>query len=227
MTAASHPFLIDHAIDNVPVLPVVMALEWFARAARAARPGQELTVCRDLRVMKGARLGRYDNGGDPFTVVCREDGDGRLELELRGADGTLHYTAAAELAGTLPVGAAPRALAGLERYSRATYGDELFHGPQFQVIRSVEGVSTEGAVALLDGARACGWPDPGPPTRRSSTAACSSRCSGAATSSAGARCRPPSGPITPTAGAGTRASCAARCAARCWAPTGWSATSPS
>ena len=49
------------------------------------------------------------------------------------------------------------ALAGLQRYPRATYGDELFHGPQFQVIRSVEGVSPEGAVALLDGARACGW----------------------------------------------------------------------
>ena len=157
VTAASHPFLIDHAIDNVPVLPVVMALEWFARAARAARPGLELTVCRDVRVMKGARLCRYGNGGDPFTVVCRENGDGRLELELRGADGTLHYTAAAELSGTLPAGAAPLALAGLQRYPRATYGDELFHGPQFQVIRSVEGVSKEGAVALLDGARARGW----------------------------------------------------------------------
>ena len=105
--------------------------------------------------MKGARLCRYSNGGDPFTVVCREVGDGRLELELRGADGTLHYTAAAELAGTLPDGAAPRALDGLQRYPRATYGDELFHGPQFQVIRTVEGVSKEGAVALLDGV--CAW----------------------------------------------------------------------
>jgi hypothetical protein len=157
VTAASHPFLIDHAIDSVPVLPVVMALEWFARAARAARPGLELTVCRDVRVMKGALLCRYGNGGDPFTVVCREDGGGRLELELRGADGTLHYTAAAELAGTLPDGAAPRALAGLQRYPRATYGDELFHGPQFQVIRTIEGVSQEGAVALLDGALAGRW----------------------------------------------------------------------
>jgi acyl transferase domain-containing protein len=157
VTAASHPYLIDHAIDHVPVLPVVMALEWFARAARAARPGLELTVCRDVRVMKGARLCRYGNGGDPFTVVCREDGDGPLGLELRGADGTLHYTAAAELAGTLPNGAAPRAPAGLQRYPRATYGDELFHGPQFQVISAIEGVSQEGAAALLDGARVCAW----------------------------------------------------------------------
>jgi len=135
----------------------VMALEWFARAARAARPGRELTVCRDVRVLKGARLCGYGNGGDPFTVVCREAGDGRLELELRGVDGTLHYTAAAEFAGTLPHGAAPLPLSGLQRYPRAIYGEELFHGPQFQVIRSVEGVSKEGAVALLDGARACSW----------------------------------------------------------------------
>ncbi len=157
VTAASHPFLVDHAIDDVPVLPVVMALEWFARAARAARPGLELTVCRDVRVMQGARLCRYSNGGDPFTVVCRENGDGRMELELRGADGTLHYTAAAEFSGSLPDGDAPPAPAGLERYARATYGVELFHGPQFQVIRAVEGISPEGAVALLDGALAGGW----------------------------------------------------------------------
>jgi hypothetical protein len=157
VTAASHPFLRDHAIDDVPVLPVVMALEWFARAARAARPGLELAVCRDVRVMKGARLGRYSNGGDPFTVVCRDGADGRLDMELRGADGTLHYTAAAELSGLLPDGAAPLAPGGLQRFSRATYGAELFHGPQFQVIRTVEGVSAEGAVALLEGPGAGGW----------------------------------------------------------------------
>ncbi len=157
VTAASHPFLIDHAIDDVPVLPVVMALEWFTRAARAARPGLELAVCRDVRVMKGARLLRYSNGGDPFTVLCREIEAGRLALELRGADDTLHYTAAAEFSETLPDGAVPLAPAGLQRYTRATYGAELFHGPQFQVIRAVEGVSKVGAVALLDGARVPRW----------------------------------------------------------------------
>jgi hypothetical protein len=157
VSAATHPFLVDHAIDDVPVLPVVLALEWFARAARAARPGLELTICRDVRVMKGARLSRYGNGGDPFTVVCREEGAGRVALELRGIDGTLYYTGAAEFSGSLPAGAAPAAPAGLQRYPHATYGAELFHGPQFQVIRSVEGVSSEGAVALLGGARASGW----------------------------------------------------------------------
>jgi hypothetical protein len=179
VTAASHPFLIDHAIDDIPVLPVVMALEWFARAARVARPGLELTVCRDVRVLRGARLCRYSNGGDPFTVVCRENGDGRLELELRGADGTLHYTAAAEFAGALPNGATPLALAGLQRYPRATYGEELFHGPQFQVIRSVEGVSREGAVALLDGAHACGWRGSWVTDAAVLDGGCSWRCSGA------------------------------------------------
>jgi len=157
VTAASHPFLGDHAIDDVPVLPVVMALEWFARASRAARPGLELAVCRDVRVMKGARLGRYDNGGDPFTVTCKENGDGLLHLELRGADGTLHYTAGAECARELPEGAVPLDPVGLRQFPRATYGVELFHGPQFQVISAVEGVSAHGAAALLDGARIGGW----------------------------------------------------------------------
>ena len=45
--AASHPYLGDHAIAGTPVVPVVMAVEWFLRAARACRP--------DLRARGGQR----------------------------------------------------------------------------------------------------------------------------------------------------------------------------
>ena len=38
------------------------------------------------------------------------------------------------------------------------YNDLLFHGPDFHVIKSLEGVSEEGSVATLTGTRQMGWP---------------------------------------------------------------------
>jgi len=37
-------------------------------------------------------------------------------------------------------------------------GTVLFHGPAFQAIRSVKGISASGAAALVSGARELGWP---------------------------------------------------------------------
>ncbi len=159
VTRASHPYLADHAIDGVPVLPVALALEWFARAAKAARPGLEVVACRDVRVLKGARLGRYLDGGDRFTVRAKEIAPNRLGLELRGPDGTLFYTATAELSTCHPKPAAPPPdPAALEELGHAVYGHELFHGPQFQVIESLQGVSQQGALGTLAGTREQQWP---------------------------------------------------------------------
>jgi acyl transferase domain-containing protein/acyl carrier protein len=161
--AASHPYLADHRIGDAPVLPVVLALEWFARAAKAAQPDLELVACRDVRVLKGARLRGFFNGGDRFTVSCRrEAGPGRrFALELRGAGGALHYTATAEMAEQLPLPDAvptlPCAPAAADSPAPAYSGRELFHGPEFQVITALESVSAEGAAGTLVGTRDRGW----------------------------------------------------------------------
>jgi malonyl CoA-acyl carrier protein transacylase len=47
------PFLLDHAIDGLPVIPVALVLEWFARAAGAFRPDLHLAALRDVRVVRG------------------------------------------------------------------------------------------------------------------------------------------------------------------------------
>jgi len=159
----THPYLIDHSIDDMPVLPAVMVLEWFSRAAKAARPDLQLVACHDLRVLRGVRLEGFHDGGDGFTVFCRpETGTPtRYQLELRGADGTLHYTATAELAAQLSSPGSPLdAPAPLTRFPHAIYGRELFHGPQFQVIQSLDGVADSGAVATLTGVRDRGWRGP-------------------------------------------------------------------
>jgi len=159
VNARTHPYLADHTIEGEPVLPVVMVMEWFARAAKAARPELEVVACHDVRVLRGARLGRFSNGGDRFEVSCRPvAGSPRFELELRGAGGVLHYKAVVEMAERLPSPTGtPALLAALEQPGRPIYGQELFHGPAFQVIRSLDGLSAEGAVATLAGTHGRGW----------------------------------------------------------------------
>ncbi|MBN2358776.1 MAG: SDR family NAD(P)-dependent oxidoreductase, partial [Deltaproteobacteria bacterium] len=50
--ATTLPQLADHCVLGVPVVPVVLVLEWFAAAAAALRPELALVACRELKVLK-------------------------------------------------------------------------------------------------------------------------------------------------------------------------------
>ncbi|CAM2067037.1 SDR family NAD(P)-dependent oxidoreductase [Sulfidibacter corallicola] len=159
--AGSYPFLVDHSIRGVPVAPVVMVLEWFARAARSFRPNLKLAEVRDVRVVSGIRLDRYTNGGNRFHVICRQTANGSgctLALELRGENDRLHYSATAEMRPSLDKPSTLDAPANLQGWDAPIYdGEVLFHGPEFQVIRSLEGVSEEGIAGELVGTATKGW----------------------------------------------------------------------
>jgi len=159
--AESHPWLASHRIKGVPVVPAVVALEWFVRAARAARPDLHLVACRDLRVLRGIKLSRFDDGGDRLTVRCRRvpsEAGVTLALELRGEGDVLHYSATAEMAGRPAAPGAPAPpLEGLAAWGEEVYGGVLFHGPDFQVIRRMGGLDERGVTAQLAGTREQGW----------------------------------------------------------------------
>ncbi|MFT5684687.1 MAG: acyl carrier protein, partial [Myxococcota bacterium] len=159
---ASHPYLTAHAIDGTPVVPVVLVVEWFARAAASFKPGLTLTGLSEVKVLSGIRLTNFDTSGDRFQVSCRQlsNGDGAtVALELRGIDGRLHYTATARLVvdRIAPDHTAPKL--SLEDWGgQPIYdSDVLFHGPDFQVLREVEGLSDDGISAVLDGVTTIGW----------------------------------------------------------------------
>ncbi|WP_437715756.1 SDR family NAD(P)-dependent oxidoreductase [Sorangium sp. So ce448] len=161
---ATHPYLGDHAINGVPVVPVVIALEWFARAARACRPDLVVTELRDVRVLRGIKLAAFESGGEVFRVDCREVSNGHgavLAAELRGPQGALHYAATIQMqqpeGRVAPKGPAAPELgpwpAGGELYD----GRTLFHGRDFQVIRRLDGVSRDGIAGTVVGLREAGW----------------------------------------------------------------------
>jgi NAD(P)-dependent dehydrogenase (short-subunit alcohol dehydrogenase family) len=155
---ATYPMLDSHRVQGPVVVPAVAALDWFVRAASLAGLGP--VEVRDLRVLKGIRVEHFDGAGLRLVVVARPAGEG-LDLELRGVDGSIHYSARAQRAEG-PIGpgiSAPEGLSPWGVEAASTYNGALFHGPLFQALRSLDGFSAQGATATMKGSRELGWPE--------------------------------------------------------------------
>ncbi|MDX3855746.1 SDR family oxidoreductase [Streptomyces sp. AK02-01A] len=158
----THPYLAEHAIDGVPVLPVAMVLDWFTGAAKAWRPDADGVVLRDLRVFSKVALGQLDSQGHRLPLQGRPAMAGApsdLEAELLGEDGRPHFRAVLGFEASAPSGESwdtPEGLVPLAR-DEIYDGRVLFHGPGFQALRSVHGICAEGAEATLTGLRQLGW----------------------------------------------------------------------
>jgi Polyketide synthase dehydratase len=141
------------------VLPLAMAVEWFASAGRSRFP-ERSAFLSDLRVLKRIELPDLAARGHRFTI----EGTGAsrdpatLDLRLTSAAGTVHYRSRL-VAPNAPPQRWTTLDAGGEPFTEAVYGTPvLFHGPDFQVLRRVEGLSRHGADASIVGVRAIGWP---------------------------------------------------------------------
>ncbi len=163
---ASHSWLVDHTIADVPVLPVVMTLEWFVRAAKAFRPELTVSAVEDVKVRRGVTLPHFYNGGDVFSLDISEAGPGQLAVSLTSADPRAPGGRAKHYDATVAVQAGPQdrpqnAVApslDLAEWTGTIYGDVLFHGPDFQVITELDGVADNAIQGTLDGVVAKNWP---------------------------------------------------------------------
>jgi PfaB family protein len=167
---AHHPQLIDHAVNGVPVVPVVFVIEWFARLATANCPQLHFTGLTDLRVLSGLVAEDYFSGGSLdliAAVSASEESVGGRQLTLQLTDATTgraHYRCIAQMSETAPSArdlVAPSEAADIASEPWASeiyFGDVLFHGPAFRVIEDITGVSEHGIDACCWGVRAVGWP---------------------------------------------------------------------
>ncbi|GEM_PF-1896671 len=183
--AKTHPQLIDHSIAGVVVVPAAMAIEWCSRAARAFAPQLYLQEITDLKILKGITLpGFHQDTATTLTISCRlltpAPGDKNrgtptsnaavVLLEISGPQGNVHYRCRGQLAtearlpeipSDLLPDTLPRLLAGHSLApwpEKSIYGDSLFHGPAFQMLSIINGVSPTGIIATLAGVRAANWP---------------------------------------------------------------------
>jgi hypothetical protein len=116
-----------------------------------------------VQVLRGIRLNHFDEGAaERFGLRARQLSNGHeatIAVELLAADGSRLYSAICEMKERSPLpDRTLSAPAGLAPWSGAIYdGEVLFHGPAFQVIRSVDGIADSGLTATLEGVGARDW----------------------------------------------------------------------
>ena len=161
----SHPYLESHAINGRIVVPMVMVNEWFHRITEHYFPEFVNREVRDLRVFKGLIVEDYYGKGNRYKIeaVCQSSDDQFVSLmcTVKNESGQLCYTAKVNLKKSFDDFPSETVLTGL-RVSESNmiepeYGGALFHGPDFQVIRSLAQMDDAGGSALLNGVRGMEW----------------------------------------------------------------------
>jgi acyl transferase domain-containing protein/NAD(P)-dependent dehydrogenase (short-subunit alcohol dehydrogenase family)/acyl carrier protein len=159
------PFLRSHVIDGHAVLPVAMTLEWLAHGAIHQNPGLVFHGCDELRVLKGVIL----KGDEPHPLsvfvgkAVKEKHYYRVPVELRSdstetgaelmpARKVLHARADMILVERLPEASqeVPEiVIHSCSRTREEIYDGLLFHGPDMQGIKGIEGCSERGIVGQV------------------------------------------------------------------------------
>nr|MCU0968138.1 SDR family NAD(P)-dependent oxidoreductase [Rubrivivax sp.] len=162
---ARHRYLWEHVIDGTPVLPAAAAMEMLAEAAAALWPGWTLTEVRDFRLLKGIELKeparRLEIVVSPPPYGSSEGFEVMATLSSAGPGGRPlpHYRATLRLEVVRPEGEPHRVAAYRDRTLEVStaYGEWLFHGPRFQVIEAIDGLSPAGAAARVRATRPSQW----------------------------------------------------------------------
>jgi acyl transferase domain-containing protein/NADP-dependent 3-hydroxy acid dehydrogenase YdfG len=162
---ARHVYLAEHAIDGTPVLPAAAALEAAAEACALLWPGWQVVEVRDWRLKKGVEVKVAalplllvvspppygDSAGFEVPVaLCTELAEGRL---------LTHYRGVVRLAQHWPDADAIEVPRHRERSltPAKAYGEWLFHGPRFQVIERIDGLSGSGGAARVRTSSPAQW----------------------------------------------------------------------
>jgi NAD(P)-dependent dehydrogenase (short-subunit alcohol dehydrogenase family) len=142
---ATQPFLFDHQIDGVPVLPGVMGVEAFAEAARVAFPDLAVAAVEDVEFLAPFKFYRHEpravkvmalftvEGGD-VLAHCRLTGERRLANQEEPQT-TVHFTGRVRLAAKPP--SLPKTKLPARSEPAVAAGDIYriyFHGPAYQVL---------------------------------------------------------------------------------------------
>ncbi len=148
----------DPALSALPVVPLTVTMEILAEAGALLAPGQVLTGMRDLR---GNRWITLDA---PLTIELtatqREPGVIHVLLrqaasETSGPIRPVWAEAVVIFAASYPDAPAPLPFTlNKERPSEWTpdrlYREGMFHGPQFQTVKSIERAGSNGTLAIME-----------------------------------------------------------------------------
>jgi hypothetical protein len=156
------PFLYDHAIDGIPVLPGVMGIETFAEAAWLLVPSHYVVAVEGLRFL--APMKYYRNEARPVIVRARavpaEHGRVRVHTTLssvqnivgREPEEKLHFSGVVVLAASPAQGRSVQAFdRGAAEIGREAIYRVYFHGPAYRVLDRVEAAGTNQVIGCMAG----------------------------------------------------------------------------
>jgi NAD(P)-dependent dehydrogenase (short-subunit alcohol dehydrogenase family)/acyl carrier protein len=143
------PFLNDHRIEGIPVLPGVMGIEAFAEAASAMLPGWRVEAVEDMRFIAPFKFYRDEPRVVAVRAVFRPDADGvAVECELIGEreiqgkmQRTVHFTGKVTMTRDPSAAMSGDAARMNECATAAIEAAQIykvyFHGPAYQVLNRV------------------------------------------------------------------------------------------
>ncbi|MFN7143940.1 MAG: SDR family NAD(P)-dependent oxidoreductase, partial [Myxococcota bacterium] len=153
LSLESDPWMVDHAIDGVPVLPGVIGLELMAATALAALPRGAYRGLDDVRFEAPLKLHR----DEPVEIEVRAEpvGENVVQCSLVSSRSTRagrtirteHFHARVHLDALPQLPGLRSAAYPDDRLSRRDIYRRFFHGPRFQVLTEAEGVAVQGLLA--------------------------------------------------------------------------------
>ncbi len=142
------PFLNDHRIEGIPVLPGVMGMEAFAEAARLLAPDHHVLAVEDVTFAAPLKFYRDEPRTLSVQAVVSPDGPDLVahcvlsaDRQLRGHDHpqrTVHFTGRVRMGLDAPVSEQtdpPGGPSGATMNAAQVYSF-YFHGPAYQVVSS-------------------------------------------------------------------------------------------
>ncbi|WP_338743088.1 SDR family NAD(P)-dependent oxidoreductase [Actinomadura luteofluorescens] len=153
LSLSADPYLDDHRIDGVAVLPAVCVLEAMAQAA-AALTGRPVAGVADSRFDRPVVVPEHGTRTVRVCALVREDGD--VDVAVRSDETGFavdHFTGTVASADSGP----PEIPAGSSPVPAHTgddmYGPLFFHGRRFRRLRRYTHLEATACTAVLDGDR--------------------------------------------------------------------------
>ncbi|PXX71776.1 polyketide synthase-like dehydratase family protein [Nocardia tenerifensis] len=154
---AEQTFLRDHSIDGTAVVPLALTIDRLIAAAGELDPGWREIALADLRVFQ------------PLTVppdrirrltLSLAHQPGGVELRISDEDSRPCQAAwvASARSGIRHVDWSPLTCPEVLPHTDLYDSPALFHGPMFRSLKTVDGISAEGADATATGVREREWP---------------------------------------------------------------------
>jgi acyl transferase domain-containing protein/NAD(P)H-dependent flavin oxidoreductase YrpB (nitropropane dioxygenase family)/NAD(P)-dependent dehydrogenase (short-subunit alcohol dehydrogenase family)/acyl carrier protein len=165
-----HPYLRQHCLDKIPVLPMAAAIELMAEAAAHTYPGWMVVEVRDCRLFKGIDFQDTDRrildiivkgGPDHRNNGSNEGFELEVTIQTKQAQGQTryHYRTKFRLERNLPPEwiREPNFFTDVSLTVEKAYTEWLFHGPVFQLIEAIDGLSSGGGSAVLRSSSPSQW----------------------------------------------------------------------